>query len=232
MHDKDKGRLIRRSFAIRGYVGPNGGGKSLAMIHDILPSLDIGRPVLSTVRLIDPVTGDDHPLWLPFLDYRQLVEFEHGDVLMDEVTGIASSRESHAMPMQVVNFLVQLRRRDVTLSWTSPGWARADKVMREVTQAVTTCKGFLPVSRTEGSRMWRDRRLFVWRTFDATQFDEWTTAKRETVKHTERGIFWRPGSRAESSYDTLDAVTSLGWATESGMCMVCGGRRSVPKCTC
>jgi hypothetical protein len=35
-----------------------------------------------------------------------------------------------------------------------------------------------------------------------------------------------------SAYETLDPVLSLGWANEAGMCMNCGGRRSIPKCAC
>ena len=48
-----RARDARRGLPIHAYVGPNGGGKSLAMVNDTIPSLDAGRPVLSTVRLID-----------------------------------------------------------------------------------------------------------------------------------------------------------------------------------
>lgn len=246
----------RRSGAIHAYVGANGGGKSLAMVHDTLPSLINGRPCLSTVRLLDferpracdtdcddPETHDlagvihrqAHPLYTPLKDFRQLLDWTGGDVLMDEVTGVASSRESHAIPVQVVNFLVQLRRRDVLLRWSAPNWSRADKVIREVSQAVTDCSGMFATYRVQAdgsARLWRDRRLFRWATYDAFAFDEFSAHKRDTCRPTTRQFFWRPGSISERAYDTLDPVLALGAATEAGMCMTCGGKRSMPRCRC
>jgi len=153
---------------------------------------------------------------------------------MDEVTGVASSRESASLPAQVANYLVQLRRRDVLLRWTSPNWARADKIMREVSQGVTYCNGFLPKTRRDQGtdRLWRDRRLFLWRTYDATAFDEFTAHKRDTVKSQCRQLFWRPGSCSEDAYDTLDQVLQLGATVEGGLCITCGGRRTTPRCSC
>lgn len=246
-----KGRATRRSYGIRAYIGPNGHGKTLAMVHDIMPSLDVGRPVLSNVRLLDwrnPRPCDDpsctadnhhshqaaHPLYVPLTDYAQLLSWRGGDVLLDEITGVASSRESQALPVQVVNLLVQLRRRDVTLSWTAPSWARADKVLREVSQLVTECRGSFGVTRTtqDGTAMWRDRRLFRWVSFDATAFDEWSQAKREKLRKLQGEWHWRPRHDSHAAYDTYDTVTGLGWAMESGLCIACGGRRSVPRCSC
>jgi len=253
----------RRSVPIHAYVGPNGGGKSLTMVRDTIASLRAGRHVLSTVRLldfdnprpcpgcsdathamtvIDNETGEiteqihaaAHPLYEAFTDYRQLLGFTDGDVLMDEVTGVASSRESHSMPPQIANYLVQLRRRNVMLRWTAPNWARADKIMREVSQAVTYCIGYMPKERRDAAetRVWRDRRLFFVRTYDANAFDEFTAHKRETVKAMARELFWRPGSLAERAYDTLDPVSMLGAVSERGLCIVCAGQRSQPRCSC
>lgn len=67
---------------------------------------------------------------------------------------------------------------------------------------------------------------------DASQFDEFTTHKKNTIRPLVRQMFWRPGSRAEVAYDTLDAVLALGVATEAGLCMNCGGKRLHPKCSC
>lgn len=246
----------RRAYAIHAYVGSNGGGKSLAMMHDTLPTLDRGLPVLSTVRILDynaprdcpggdacddpgshePLPGyvhqAAHPNYVPFRDYSQLLEFSHGDVLMDEVTGVASSRESQSMPVQVVNFLMQLRRREVTLRWTAPNWARADKVIREVTQAVTSCVGMMPVDSGDADRLWRDRRLFRWLTFDSFEFDEFTSHKRDESQPLLGQWFWRPGSITERSYDTFDPVLALGAATETGVCITCGGTRRRKPCSC
>lgn len=242
-------RAQRRGYGIRGYVGPNGHGKSLAMVHDILPSLDAGRPVLSNVRLLDwrnPRPCDDpacssedhgnhqaaHPLYVPLRDYGQMLDWRRGDVLLDEITGVASSRESAGLPVQVVNLLVQLRRRDVTLSWTAPSWARADKVLREVSQLVVECRGYMPTTAAVEGAVWKDRRLFRWAAFDAAGFDEWTQGKRDKVRKVVGEWHWRPRGEAGTAYDTRDSVGALGWAMESGLCLACGGRRSVPRCSC
>lgn len=251
----------RRGYPIHAYVGPNGSGKTLAMVRDTLPTLDSGRKVLSTVRLLDyrnPRPCDDltcslpghgfdaegmplvpdhlaaHPAWVPLDDWPLLLEAEHCDVLMDEVTGVASSRESSGMPAAVANLLVQLRRRDVVLRWTAPSWARADKIIRECSQAVTACLGYMPVPDAEDGtdRQWRRRRLFRWRTFDAGDFEEWTVGKAEDLRPWCREWYWGPGSPAFAAYDTLDAVLSIGHVLETGRCATCGGRRSLPACAC
>lgn len=233
-------RSARRAFPIHAYVGPNGSGKSLAAVWDTMPSLASGRPVLSTVRLLDwlhPGLDADglpraHPLWVPLTEWSQLLEAEHCDVLMDEVTGVASSRESGGMPPAVANLLVQLRRRDVVLRWTAPSWSRADKIIRETSQAVTACLGYWPESHGDGDRLWRRRRLFRWRTYDTADFEEFTVGQRDRLNPWVNQWFWGPGSPAFSAYDTLDQVLSIGHVLESGRCAHCGGRRTAPACSC
>jgi hypothetical protein len=208
--------------------------------------------VLSTVRLLDYVNPRDcegcelpgheaghrqaHPLWVPFTEWTQLLEFRFGDVIMDEVTGVASSRDSHAMPTMVANQLVQLRRRDVVLRWTAPNWARADKIIRECSQAVTFCQGRLPVSvqtgEDEEDRLWRARRLFVWKTYDAADFEDFTTGKREQLQPSTHDLYWGPGSPTFDAYDTFDSVMTIGTVSDSGRCANCGGRRTAPACSC
>lgn len=255
MFQNVKKRATRRGFPISGYVGPNGGGKSAAMVWDTLPSLAAGRMVLSTVRLLDwtnprECEGCDepghgaghwaaHPAYVPFRDWQQLLDAARPDtpgcdILMDEVTGIASSRESHAMPAVVANVLTQLRRGDAVVRWSAPSWARADKIIRECSQGVTYCRGSFPVSVTEqdGERAWRSRRLFKWKTYDADDFEDFTAGKREQLSPIQVDLHWGPRSPVFSAYDTFDAVYSIGTVTDSGRCYRCGGRRSIPKCTC
>lgn len=244
-----KPRLVRRGYPIHAYVGPNGGGKSAAAVWDTIPTLLDGRPVLSTVRLLDfenPRPCDDprcrsddhdrhaaaHPAWIPLTEWSQLLAAEHCDVLMDEVTGIASSRESGGMPAAVANLLVQLRRRDVVLRWTAPSWARADKIIRETSQAVTFCQGYLPVESGDPDRLWRRRRMFRWQTYDTAEFEEFTQGRRSAMKPWVSQWFWGPGSQTFDAYDTFDSVLSIGHVLDSGRCAVCGGRRSLPKCEC
>lgn len=236
LRDRDAGRAARRLAPIHAYVGGNGGGKSLAMVHDTLPSLHAGRRVLSTVELIDPRTGSPWPNYELLTSWSQLLEARHADVLFDEVTGIASARESQGLPVQVANILMQLRRRDVILRWSAPAWARADKIIRETSQAVTVCAGYMAAPAQSGTgpdvRLWREKRLFRWRTFDTATFDEWTTTKQGRIRATKSAWFWRPGSEAMLSYRTLDDVSRVGEVLDSGRCAHCGGRKPIPACKC
>lgn len=229
-----KASARRRSYPIHAYIGANGGGKSLAAVYDSLPTLAAGRHVVSTVRLLDPATGAPHPLWIPLDNYRTILDAERCDLILDEVTGVASSRESMGMPPAIANRLVQLRRKDVALRWTAPAWARSDRIIRECSQAVTLCMGFRGehISDGDGDRLWTAKRLFFWRTYDAASFDEWTTYRKEKVKPVAWQLFRRPGSVAERSYDTFDAVLALGAVTEAGTCLECGGQRRREQCSC
>lgn len=248
-------RRKRRAAPIHAYVGPNGSGKSYVMIYDTLPSLERGRPVLSTVRLLDynnprdcedptctfpghPQHGQAHPLYIPFHSYEQLLEARDCDVLMDEIQGIASSREHSSMPVQVASFLMQLRRRNIALRWSTPNWARADKIIREVTQAATLCSGSLPEVRQpkpgEPQSLWTSKRLFIARSYDAALIDDFDArgADLGDLPHFAWQMLWRPGANTMNAYETLDPVLSLGWANEAGLCLVCGGKRTVPRCSC
>lgn len=232
LRDRNAGRDRRRLVPIHAYVGENGGGKSLAMVHDTLPSLDAGRRVLSTVRLLDPSTGQPHKSYERLTDWKQVLNAEHCDILFDEVVGIASSRESSGLPVQIANLLVQLRRRDVVLRWSAPAWARADKIIRETTQAVTVCKGYWGKRDADSPRMWAQKRLFKWRTFDAFDFDQVNAGQLAKLPNASVSWFWGPECRAFAAYDSLDAVERVGDVLDSGRCVHCGGRRSIHKCEC
>jgi len=237
------------SVPICGFVGWNGSGKSLAAVAAAMVHLERGRPVLSTCRLNDwtnPRPCDDvecqstvhgeeghmaaHPLWVPFTDLRQLFDFEDGHILMDEVTGVADAREHQGMPVQVANYLPQLRRRNVTLHWTTIGWSFADVRIRRVTLAVCHSAAFFGLPQKDS--LWMANRGFLWRVYSGEDFDALESHKSEGMRVLSRHVFWRPGSVVQTAYDTNEPVLALGAVTDSGMCLVCGGRRSPSKCQC
>lgn len=245
------GASALQQFNIRASVGLNGGGKSLHMIDAAIPSLLRGRPVLSTVRITDADTGKDHPLYVPLQDWSQLLDAQGCLALFDEVQGIANSRASQGMPVQVQTFLHQLRRKDIDLHWTSPSWTRADLLLREVTRSVTVCRGYFPERRytfdeNTGERIalgWGSNRVFRWITYDAADFTEWTDSKEGQLKGkintwyvrpsmTKLGLGWRKPAIAASLYDTLAPVSRVGEVLDSGACANCGGTRSRPSCSC
>lgn len=256
MFQSTRAREFRRSKAIRGYVGANGSGKTACAVWDLLPSLDAGRPVLSTARLLDfrdprpcteldcewpghPEHGQAHPCWVPFTDWRQLLEFRDGDVLLDEVAGVASSRESGSLPFQVARDLQQLRKRAVTLSFTAPAFARTEKIVRECAQLLTHCTGLLSVKVSDDQAVtaWRRNRLLRWKSYDAAELEKFTGRdvtddSKNRLRPLATQLFRIEGSDVAHAYDSHDVVLSLGWANESGICLGCGGRRSAPRCSC
>lgn len=197
------------------------------------------RRVLSTVRILDAESGRPHRLFESLHDWRQVLEAEHLDLLFDEVTGIANARESAGLPVQVQAILSKLRKVDVTMRLTAPAFARMDKVIREVCQGVTLCKGMLG-KRPEGS-LWRQNRWFLFKTYDARDLVEFEAQRANATspqaaasapRPQSSAFFWGPRSVAFSSYDTLGAVSRVGEVLDGGRCAHCGGRRSVPVCKC
>lgn len=270
----ERGRARRRAVPIICYVGRNGSGKSLTSIADTLPTLDQGRPVLSTVRLLDydnpspcdgwvhgpanvyghdpvpcrkvhPHTGEhledghtqSHPLYLPFTDWDQFMRFEAGDILMDEITGVADSSDHAGMPVQVRNKFPQLRRADVAIRITGLSWSRLNKRLREACLGVVRCRGAFPVpanSEFGKDRIFRPKRMTIAGLYstDDLPTDDISKNAFEDAECLNRSRLWIPTSVAARAYDTFDAVDMVGHADMSGPCMVCGGTRPRPKCSC
>lgn len=251
-----RGAAIRRGCPISAYVGPNGGGKSLAMIHDTLPTLDGVRwecsepshahtregvtsglrRVLSTVALLDLGPDDsvldrarrrDHPLYDKLVRWQQFVEATHCDILLDEVTGVAGAR-GVGLPPQMLQMIVQLRRADVVVRYTTPNWARTDVVLREVTQSVTVCRGFF--AKKIPGLMWPSRRLFRWSSYDAQDWDEVSMERISRAKPLLVDWYWRVGRVAMDTYSTHNAVSILDHVSESGPCLICDGTRVRGRC--
>jgi hypothetical protein len=285
-------RADRRGYGVSAYVGANGSGKSAAMVWDCIPSLEAGRPVLATVRILDyenPRECDDpiceasgrldhytmrptaegraasvrnqrrlffegdaailepvervslgvhraaHPGWIPWESWEQLLKMDFGEVLADEMTGVAEARSAASLPTVVLNHTQQLRRADIPFRYTCPSWEQADISMRRVTQAVTICTGKLKKaapSLGDQTRVWKSRRLYRWQTYDALGLTEMTDGKRQELRPEVADWHWGPGSPAWAAYDTFAPVLTVGVVSESGRCHRCGGRRSAPPCRC
>lgn len=229
--DGNHGRRLRESQPICAYVGVNGSGKTLAMVHDTLPALYAGRRIFTTVPLyIDGVIPDNVEI---LTDWAQILDARHADILLDEVSAICSSRDTMALPPQIATLLQQLRKHDLRLRWTAPNWQRADRILRETTKTVTICRGMFP--RRDPSSDWRRNTFFVWRSFDAADYTDFTSlnSAKKRLKPLQTA-FYRLTKRsiAPQTYDTFAAVSTIGTVLESGRCAVCGGRRRVPECTC
>lgn len=227
----------RMSFPIMGLVGPNGGGKTFAAVAMAMEAMRQGRRVLSTVPLLDPATGEPHPLYVPWTEWDQLIDWWDGDVLADEVLSIAGARAAQSLDPRAQTLLVQLRKRNARFWWTAPSYARADVIIREVTQAITECRGFYASRASAQERRgviqsWAPKRLFSFRTYDSAEFDEWTTGRRDKavplIAEWAHGV----GSLVFKSYDTLGAVDVIRGVNDAGICQNCEGSVSGKRKAC
>lgn len=251
----------RRNAHFAAYVGLNGSGKSATMMWDTLADLNAGLPVLSTMAILSPIKAETveearsawdalgldiqpsdplalpHPLWIPFVDFKQLIEFQNGVILMDEVQGVADGRQSAALPSQVANRLNILRRNNVILRWTTIDYSTPDKRIRDTTILVTYCKGFFP--KYEEGKIWGTKQIFQIRSYKADEFENFTQARnrvsdKNRIKPVIRQWVRLKGALmpALSAYDSSLAVLTLGAHNDAGICMTCSGRRTVPQCSC
>lgn len=261
------------AFSIRAFVGANGGGKTLAVVElCVLPAWEAGRLVVANLALYPERLGYAADLYRPLVSWRDIVKMgrclepdpcEPGDcphtvtqgrgclLVLDEASAALPSRQSGAVPAQLVRVLNQLRKRDVELVWTAPAYARMDVVVRECTQAVTVCSGLLPdrwqrevdpgerrwfPRRAEGAvqvdRAWAPNRLFTWATYEAMSYDEFTLGKTATLRPRSKRQYWRTRHDAMHAYGTLEGADLLDHLTDSGACMDCGLPRKRQNCSC
>jgi hypothetical protein len=252
----DKAREARRNLAIAMYCGRNGAGKTLCMIYDTIPDLEAGTKVLSTVRLIDyndprPCEDDEclselhgqeghlaaHPSYIPLISWHQVLEFENGVILLDEITGIADSSEGSSIPSAVNNLFAQLRRRNVVVRITGLSFIRANKRIREAVIGVIRCQSFMPVEAfdNDGNLLaWKRRRLSVMTTYDAQTLpvDDHTENAYEKADKLNKSRVWIPDSPATKVYDTYAQVLRVGHVSDAGRCVYCDGQRRVQECKC
>lgn len=239
---------------IRAFVGPNGSGKTLAAVALACePAWREGVPVVSNLTLSPDRLGFDASLFVPLRSWRQISALRDCVLLLDEVQATFPSRESQRMPAELGRVLNQLRKPNVQLVWTGPAWARADLLIRECTQYVTLCRGYLPdvwvrepaprfsrrvLTDERGRRErvrttgWLPNRLFRWTTFDAFQFEEFTARRAEKMRSVSNRWYWRSSHLHDQAYATGENVALLDHLDVSGICAVCDGQRSRHRCTC
>jgi hypothetical protein len=235
---------------IRAFVGPNGGGKTLAAMQlVVMPALKAGREVVSTVR----IEGEGCRL---LESWREISSLTDCVLLIDEISSALPSRGAMSAPAQLIRTINQLRKVDIELAWTAPNWARADVALREVTQEVTVCRGFVadpykrepvippwyrplapkvPVVDGVSARRlarWPSNCLFRWVTYEASSFDEFSLHAVAKLRPREKVWYWRPWHEAQFLYDTIEGVSLMDHVDETGVCVVCGGTRRRRSCDC
>lgn len=185
----------------------------------------------STLELLDHRTGRVHPHYEPLTSLRQLPFIEHAVVLFDEVEEVAGADQSARMPGALKRWLKQLRKRDVLLFVTTPGYDACAKPIRSIAKLVIDCRSFYAVDSSTGRR-WRPRLANLFVGYDAFEFGTFDKASGKRLPALARLYYWRPSNVGQHSYNTLAQVHSLSEVDETGACVVCNGSRSTPKCGC
>lgn len=197
------------------------------------------RFVLSTVAILDPGTGEHHPLYRRLTEWWQFMAAEHCDIVLDEVTGIANARDAMGLPRPVQTKMDQMRKLDDTLSFSAPSFQRADATLRTTCQGIVDCRGYMSEKRQATVSAWRRRRLARVRTFSALDLEQFTAGagsikrqKNHRLRPESVQWWWGPGSEVFLSYSSKGAVSRVGQVSDGGVCIDCGGTRTRHKCSC
>jgi hypothetical protein len=195
------------------------------------------RLVFSTTRLLQRQVDDDgtvrrvtHPYYRPLSSLNLFNRIEHAEVLLDEVPGVADSRQSQSMPPQLVKALYEMRRRDTSIRATAVDFSAMDARLRHIVKGVVWCSSGL--RERPAGLVWSQGRLFKWATYDRADFEAFTKNARETATPLGVQWYWRPGHLAADSYDTLAPVLALSVSGTGGACLTCGGTTRKAPCGC
>jgi hypothetical protein len=189
------------------------------------------RLVYSTVAILDPATGMEHQHYRPLDSIRILPVIEHAVVLLDEVEEAAGSDQSATMPGAMRRWMKQLRKRDVFLRVTTPGYDACAKPIRSVCRVVVDCRSFYEVPTSAGRR-WRPRLAMCFEAYDAWDFGTFDKTSGKRLRPLARNFYWRGANRAQSAYNSLAQVHSLSEVDDRGACWLCNGSRTPSKCGC
>jgi hypothetical protein len=196
---------------ITGYVGVNGSGKTLSAIAFALRDLArTGRPLVTNVEGL----GVDHfhvedvselPALFETLRSRPDVYEEWPrltpgtcNVVLDEAGAMFAARDT-GRNKAFEKTVQQLRKYDARLLWTAPAFARADKILREVTFTAVKCRP-LRQKRIPG-KAWPSTRLILQKSFDVSSLDSSGMSINRNAKAKSFGII-RTG-RWEHSFDSF-----------------------------
>lgn len=155
-----------RPAPITAFVGVNGSGKTLTAIAFALTDLKkTGRPLVTNVGGLSvehvPIDGVEE---LP----EVMASLGTCNVVLDEAGAMFASRDT-GRNKAFEKSVQQLRKYDARLLWTAPAFARADKILREVTFDVILCSPVIKVRRK--GKAWPSTRLIFQKRFDVSRLD-------------------------------------------------------------
>lgn len=208
---------------ITAYLGVNGSGKSLSAIAFALRDFERkGRPLLTNmVGLSVPHHHIDEVADLP--DLMRSIASTHisektgrplgMNIVLDEAGAMFSSRDAGPQKKAFEKTVQQLRKYRARLLWTAPTFARADKILREVTFTAVLCTPLW--KKTVADDPWPSTRLILQKAFDVSRLDTSSTSMNKNAKAQGFG-FVRTGrwQDAFDSFATADGSMRSGVSTE------------------
>lgn len=174
---------------ITAYLGVNGSGKSLSAIAFALRDLDRkGRPLLTNmVGLSVDHFHVESVEELPDLMLTVAAEYRSPktgkplgmNIVLDEAGAMFSSRDT-GQKKAFEKTVQQLRKYRARCLWTAPTFARAEKILREVTFTAVLCTPLW--KRTVRDDPWPSTRLILQKAFDVSRLDTSSTAINKNAK--------------------------------------------------
>lgn len=242
---------------IRAFVGPNGSGKTLAMVAQMaFRSWAQGRVVVSNFRLFPERVGFPQHLYRPLESWlmiprlgrwvddrgrpevmgdgavRSVTNNKGVTLLLDEITSVLPARDSVNVPPELQRMLNQFRKPDVWVGWSAPAWLRADIMLREVTFDVCESAPVLGrwTAKYVAGSAWPQHRLFRWRVYDAFAYETAVNKGGGDLRPLRTRHLWRPPERRrfQAAYNTLEGVGLL----DHIQCGECGGKFARRVCRC
>lgn len=151
---------------ITAYVGVNGSGKSVSAIAFAVRDFERNnRFIITNMQGLSV----PHAVFEDVEDIpNMLAEYGSSNIIIDEAGAMFSSRDT-GRNKAFGKVVQQLRKYDTRLLWTAPAYARADKILREVTFKIILCQ---PVFKGQNRlKAWPTTRLVLQKSFDASRID-------------------------------------------------------------
>jgi len=180
---------------ITAYLGVNGSGKSLSAVAFCLRDQKrTGRALVTNMYgLSAPHYRIDSVEELPDL----MAQIGSCNILLDEAGAMFSSRDSGRNKAFQVT-CQQLRKYRSRLLWTAPTFARAEKILREVTFKAILC---VPVvKKSVPGDPWPSTRLVFQKGFDVSRLD--TSGQTMNKNAKARGFGLVVTSRWQDAFDS------------------------------
>jgi hypothetical protein len=188
---------------ITAYVGVNGSGKSLSAVAVALEDQrKRNRPIITNVG---GFAGEHYHIdgveELPDL----MGEIGSCTVVLDEAGAMFASRDG-GRNKAFEKSVQQLRKYDARLLWTAPAFARADKILREVTFTAILCRSVY--KRHENGKVWPSTRLIMQKSFDVSRLDASGMSINQNAKAKGFGLIRT--SKWEHAFDSFATAGGLG----------------------